>query len=94
MIIEQTISQFVQKLQVPESSHLIAVASLKARGLFAVKGFPFNNLIYYIILPLKSMNDNNCIVCKRLSDELLVLSCQHDPCIDCVAKQYFQSPKN
>lgn len=35
-------------------------------------------------------NHNNiCSGCKKESDELLVLSCQHDPCINCVAKQYF-----
>lgn len=32
---------------------------------------------------------NQCRICNRKNNQLLVLTCGHDPCIDCAAKHYF-----
>ena len=32
--------------------------------------------------------DNQCAVCHKSSEQLLVLACEHDPCPACAAYQY------
>lgn len=34
--------------------------------------------------------DNQCAVCEKSSEQLLVLTCEHDPCPSCAAHHYFK----
>lgn len=38
----------------------------------------------------KIMDSTECCVCHKNNDQLLMLSCGHDPCIDCAATNYFK----
>lgn len=31
---------------------------------------------------------DTCYICKKPSDQMLMLSCVHDPCIDCAASSF------
>lgn len=31
---------------------------------------------------------DTCNVCKKVSDQMLMLSCVHDPCINCAASSF------
>lgn len=46
------------------------------------------NINNIINLTAKMNISENCFICKKQSDQMLMLSCVHDPCINCAASAF------
>lgn len=56
---------------------------------FEIKSYHLIWVLHFIVIKVH-MNEvsENCSLCNKPNDQMLMLSCVHDPCINCAASAF------